>query len=483
MGQEPAGDDRSTLGTPTVIRRRRHLTLLETETGWRKSHIEEQLPSRHRRLRSRPYLTIRTRFVLSVACGLAWAAFAIWISLAWLAQLGQSITLPAAIALLAGLVFVPAYASAQLVATLVLDRPRPLRFLQRYPALTLVLSVRDERDRIEETLTYVLRSDYPGELTVVVVDDGSTDGTHEIVNAMSFVDDRLELIRVARQGRAQSLNHALERVSTPLVATIHADTVLMPYSLRHAVARLLGAPPDTVAVAGSVLVRNSRDGLLARMQEWEYFLGIASARRQQAFLQATLEAPSAFSVYDLRALKAVGGWPSSPGNDLSLTLAMIRDGGRTTFEPSAIAFGEAPSNLPRFAEQRHRWARSRIDGLREHGRSLLRSRRLAAHSVALDYLHPYLDAAYAFAVVPGLILALTGNFAIVGPLLVAVLPMAISASLVMFLHQRRVFAKLGLRVRWNLLGFVLYLLAYQILLAPISLAGYVRGLSEARRES
>ena len=129
--------------------------------------------------------------------------------------------------------------------------PRPLRFLQRYPELTLVLVVRDERSRIEETLTYALRSDYPGELTVLVVDDGSTDGTPEIVNAIGFVEDRVQLIRLPSQGRARALNHALEQVATPLVATIHADTVLMPCSLRHAVARLLCSPPDTVAVAGS----------------------------------------------------------------------------------------------------------------------------------------------------------------------------------------------------------------------------------------
>ena len=44
-------------------------------------------------------------------------------------------------------------------------------------------------------------------------------------------------------------------------------------------ARLLSAPPDGQAVAGSVLVRNSRDNLWTRMQEWGYFLGIASVKR------------------------------------------------------------------------------------------------------------------------------------------------------------------------------------------------------------
>ena len=87
------------------------------------------------------------------------------------------------------------------------------------------------------------------------------------------------MLAVEHGGKANTLNAALEAVSTPLIATIDADTLLMPYSLKHAVARLLVSPPDTVAVAGAVLVRNSRQNLLTRAQEWDYFLGIASVKR------------------------------------------------------------------------------------------------------------------------------------------------------------------------------------------------------------
>jgi cellulose synthase/poly-beta-1,6-N-acetylglucosamine synthase-like glycosyltransferase len=69
----------------------------------------------------------------------------------------------------------------------------------------------------------------------------------------------------------------------------------------------------TVAVAGAVLVRNSRENLLTRAQEWDYFLGIASVKRGQALLQGTLVAQGAFSVYDTTALKLVGGWPNRRG--------------------------------------------------------------------------------------------------------------------------------------------------------------------------
>jgi biofilm PGA synthesis N-glycosyltransferase PgaC len=79
-------------------------------------------------------------------------------------------------------------------------------------------------------------------------------------------------------------------VGTELVITLDADTLLHPQAVRQIVARLLSAPSDVQAVAGSVLVRNSRDSLWTRMQEWDYFLGIASVKRMQGLYQGTLVA-------------------------------------------------------------------------------------------------------------------------------------------------------------------------------------------------
>ena len=71
----------------------------------------------------------------------------------------------------------------------------------------------------------------------------------------------------------------------------------MPEALKRCVARLMVSPPTTVAVAGAVFVRNSRKNLLTQAQEWDYFLGIASIKRQQGLFQGTLVAQGAFSVY------------------------------------------------------------------------------------------------------------------------------------------------------------------------------------------
>jgi biofilm PGA synthesis N-glycosyltransferase PgaC len=430
---------------------------------------------------ARIYLRVRTRFFLTMLAGLAWAAFSLWLSLPWIDQLGHSITLPAAVLVIVGIAIVPGYLNLQLAASLLVDRPPPLRLEGPFPAVSLLMAAYDEAERIEETLTYALRQDYPGGLEIIVADDGSTDATAEIVRARAARDRRIRLLELPHGGKAAALNTALAATAAPLVATIDADTLLMPYALRRAVARLMAAPASTVAVAGAVLVRNSRSNILARAQEWDYFLGISAVKRQQALLQATLVAQGAFSLYDTRALREAGGWPDRIGEDIVLTWSLLANGGLTTFEPTAVAFTDVPVRFRSFRRQRQRWARGMIEGLRDHGLELVGQRRLRSHSVGVNFLFPYLDGVYVCAFLPGVALAATGNFALVGPLTLAVLPLSALVACVMFWRQRRAFDEVGLRVRRNMLGFVVYIAFYPAVLAPISFAGYLKELVGARR--
>src|SRR6059058_5224111 len=431
--------------------------------------------------RFRFYLHVRTRFLLSIAAGLVWAGLSAWIATGWTESLGRVVTLPVAILIIAGIAIIPGYLNVQLVSSLILDRPRPIEFDQEYPDVTLLVAAYNEEKRIRETLAYALQQDYPGKLRIVVADDGSGDRTREVAALVGRDDPRVRVVTTDHGGKSEAVNAALTTVSTPLVATIDADTLLMPSALQRAIARMLTSPPDTVAVAGSVLVRNSRAGALARVQEWDYFLAIASVKRQQALFQGTLVAQGAFSVYRTDAVRAVGGWPDKIGEDIVLTWSLIRAGGRTIFEPTAIAFTDAPVRFGHFVRQRRRWARGMIECLREHGGSLLRGRRLHVHAVAANCLFPYLDSVYTIAIPVGIVLALTGNFLIVGPMTAAVLPISLLIALTMYRRQRAVFRLLGLRIRRNILGFVLYVLAYQLVMSPISVSGYATELVRARR--
>jgi biofilm PGA synthesis N-glycosyltransferase PgaC len=70
------------------------------------------------------------------------------------------------------------------------------------------------------------------------------------------------------------------------------------------------------------------------------------------------------------------------------------------------------------------------------------------------------------------VLALFGNFSIVGPLTLALIPMGMAMNYFMFSIGRRMFDQNGLRVRSNVPGFLIYTIAYSLLMQPICVVGY-----------
>jgi poly-beta-1,6-N-acetyl-D-glucosamine synthase len=431
--------------------------------------------------RHRLYVKLPLKLVLVIAIALSWAAFSFWLSLPWMETLGQSITMPLAVAVILGIAIVPGYLNANLIASLLIDRPPPLRFDLEFPAVTVAIACFNEEETIEETLDYIVAQDYPAEVRILVADDGSGDRTVELARKRAAKDERIAVLSFPHGGKARTLTRALREVRTPLVATVDADTLPMPSALRRIVARLLISPSDTVAVAGAVFVRNSRSNFITRAQEWDYFLGIASVKRQQGLFQGTMVAQGAFSVYRAAALKEVGGWPDKIGEDIVLTWAMMREGGRVGYERTAIAFTGAPETVKAFARQRRRWARGMIEGLKEHGGALLAGGHSNMHAVLVNFVFPYIDLVYSIAFPIGIVLALFGNFAIIGPMTLAVLPLNLLLAGIMFHFSRQSFEEVGLKVRHNRLGYIGYLLAYQLFMSPVSVAGYAQEMFGAAR--
>jgi biofilm PGA synthesis N-glycosyltransferase PgaC len=432
--------------------------------------------------RRRWYVSVPWKLALAQTVALGWLGVSIWLSLPWVDDLAAAVGIVPAVVVVTLVAYVPGWLVAFLAASLLLDRQPPVRDAHPTAPVTVLIAARNEAERIEETIAYIARQDYQGPVSVLVADNGSTDGTRAIAEAFGAASGlEVRCIVEPRPGKSHALNTGLAAVRTELVITLDADTLLHPRAIRQLVARLLSSPGDVRAVAGSVLVRNSRDNLWTRMQEWDYFLGIASVKRMQGLYQGTLVAQGAFSLYRTEAVLAAGGWPDAIGEDIVLTWQLMRQGARVYYEPSAVAFTVAPTRLVHFARQRARWARGMIEGLRsvkpwDQPLWLLR------FLTAIDLLIPALDVAYALVWLPGLALAATGRFWIVGPYTVAVLPLTLLVNAILYRYQRRrVFNVLGLRVRRNAVGFVAFVLTYQMLMSPVSVAGYVQELLGLRR--
>ncbi|WP_286231959.1 glycosyltransferase family 2 protein [Neobacillus mesonae] len=432
-------------------------------------------------LQKRRYLPVLWKFWLSHGISLGWMIFSIIISIPWVKELGEIVTLPAAIAIITGIAYIPGYLNAFLVVSLLFDRQPAFKTTAPTDPISILIACRNEEQGIAATLKQIAKQDYQGDLYIYVIDNNSTDATAQVAKKLGEeLGLNVRILFAKKPGKNNALNKGLQFVETKHVITLDADTLLHPQAIRRLMSRMNSAPNNVCSVAGAILVRNSRENWLAKIQEWDYFLGIASIKRLQGLYQGTLVAQGAYSLYLTEVVKEVGGWPDAIGEDIVLTWAFLEKNYKVYFEPTAIAFTDVPTGFIHFARQRSRWARGMIEALKRvkpWQQPMVFTRYLTGSNLVM----PYLDFVYTFVWIPGLILSLFGIFWIVGPHTLLVLPLTLLTNYILYRYQKGVFSELGLRIRRNIGGFFLYVLCYQMIMAPVSVWGYLQEFMRLRR--
>jgi len=421
----------------------------------------------------------RLRLITVGAVTALWFAFTVWASSFWFNALADAVGLIAAMFFIGGLALVPSAMNMFVVASLLLDRRPPRRALARYPALSVLMYVRDQAQSIAETIESIRRQEYPGPFEVILIDDASTDRTAQIVRGIGY-----RWIKVLRQsrnrGKAVALNRALEAAQHDLIVTLDADAILFGDALWSMVERYVAAESDVRAISGCVLVRNSRENWLTRVQEWDYFHGLASMKRMQSQYQGTVVAEAAFTIYDRAALKEIGGWRSDVAEDVLLTWDMLQRGWRVGFAEDACCFIIVPADLKSFIRQRMRHARVTLRALRELPTELVK-RRTSMLFVVWHLLFPWTDFAFTLGFVPGVILSLAySSHLLMGPMALTLLPAALLLNIVIFFVMRSMFNDHGLKIRRNVGGLLVYMFGYSLLLQPARAVGYLAGLMRSR---
>jgi poly-beta-1,6-N-acetyl-D-glucosamine synthase len=451
----------------------------DTEASTRPAPIATSVPPMLHPPPPRRYFPVRFKFAFTLTVALAWALLSLVLAQRWIEELSQLVGVVLAYLVIVGVAILPGFMNAFLVAGLLLDRRPPRATVEHLPGVTVLVAAYNEEDSILSTLASLDQQRYPAPLQVLVINDGSTDRTMERLRGVSY--PWLQVIDLAHNGgKANALNEGLKLARHGLTVTLDGDSYLYRDALRHLVERYLGDPPNTAAVAGAVLLRNSRLNLVTKVQEWDYFHGIAAIKRLQSLFQGTLVAQGAFSLYRTDVLRAVDGWPACVGEDIVLTWAMLDRGYRVGYCEDAISFTNAPTRFMQFIRQRQRWSRGLIEAFKCHG-SLLRRWRMSTVFIWWNLLFPYMDLVYTLAFIPGLVLALFGYYWLAGPMTLLVLPLAFVVNYLMFVIQSRMFVAQGLKVRRNPLGFVVYALFYGIVLQPGCVLGYLSELLNLRK--
>ena len=237
------------------------------------------------------------------------------------------------------------------------------------PGVTVLIPANNEEKVIVQTVTSVLLSDLQ-DLRIIVVDDGSTDRTGELLDANFSHQPRVQIIHQVNRGKAAALRLAIAQAQTEIVVTIDADTEVEP----DAISKLLRhfSDPKIGAVAGNVKVGN-RSRWLTRWQALEYITSQNMEKRAFDLLNCITVVPGALGAWRKAAIEAAGGITADTvAEDADLTIAIRRLGWRVSYDEEAIAWTEAPEKPGLLIRQRFRWTFGTLQSFWKHSGTLFR---------------------------------------------------------------------------------------------------------------
>jgi cellulose synthase/poly-beta-1,6-N-acetylglucosamine synthase-like glycosyltransferase/spore germination protein YaaH/peptidoglycan/xylan/chitin deacetylase (PgdA/CDA1 family) len=241
---------------------------------------------------------------------------------------------------------------------------------KEWPRVSIIVPAYNEEVNAVASLQRLLALDYPN-YDVLFVDDGSKDETLNRVNAALGAEQKLRLLSKPNGGKASALNYGLDRTDASIVLCIDADTQLNKDVLRRMVPHFEDA--SVAAVAGNVKVGN-RINLLTRWQHIEYVTSQNFDRLAFARLNAITVVPGAIGAFRKSALDAAGGFTTDTfAEDCDLTLRLIREGHKVTYDNTALAFTEVPESVSMFLRQRFRWTFGVMQAFWKHRECLFKN--------------------------------------------------------------------------------------------------------------
>ena len=187
-----------------------------------------------------------------------------------------------------------------------------------------------------------------GVAEIVVVNDGSTDKTHEVMATLNVVPVHL----VERLGRASALNIGLLLCNADLVLVADADTIFEPGSVAEAARYFEGG---VGGVAFELGVRNLDHSLITRFQGIEYAIAFTAGRRAADAFDTLSTVSGAAGLFRRDALLTVGGYDCEVAEDAALTMKLRVNGWRIRYAPRVLALTAVPQDMVGLLMQRLRW--------------------------------------------------------------------------------------------------------------------------------
>ena len=275
--------------------------------------------------------------------------------------------------------------------------------LKRYPLVSVLIPAHNEGWDIEETVLAILNNKYPN-LEIIVINDGSTDNTEEILESLAEKHRELRVLHLQENmGKANGLNLAFAISHGEIIVTIDADALLDSRAIEWMVWHF-ETFPRVGALTGNPRVRN-RTSLLAKMQTAEYSSVIGLIKRTQRLLGKVMTVSGVVAAWRRSAIVNAGFWSNEViTDDIDMTWKMETRFWDVRYEPNVICWMLVPETLQGIWRQRKRWAQGGFEVLRRHAGVWCSWRNRRIWPVYLDYV---LGAFWAYAFCASIIIWLS----------------------------------------------------------------------------
>ena len=232
------------------------------------------------------------------------------------------------------------------------------------PFVTIMVPAHNEEVMIEQTINYLMNEIKYTQYEVLVMDDGSSDRTPEILARLCKVYKNLRVVRIEKnKGKAHAFNIGLAFAKGEFILSNDADTVPEPDALWKYMNYFMSEEGRNIAAVTANMDVQNRSKLIEKSQTVEFSSIVGAIKRGQMGVLGTMYAYSgANTMYRKTAIIDAGLFRQDRATeDISICWDQQFGGWRSIFAPEIMFYMNVPSSLKMLYRQRKRWAQGGIE--------------------------------------------------------------------------------------------------------------------------
>jgi len=239
------------------------------------------------------------------------------------------------------------------------SEPEKQRRIKAYPEISIIIPAYNEQDNIMPTLKSVEEMDYPKDkLSIIMVDDGSSDNTYNV--AKRYIDSlrskynykSVIILHQRNSGKHEAMNLGLKHVSTPLFASLDADS----FPEKDALKKIVSCFEDSSITAVSPVLKVFKPANYIQTIQWLEYSVNHFYKSLITKVNAIHVLPGPLSVYRTDIVKRIGCFRDAhKTEDMEIAMRLQMNGYRIMQCDDAFVNTKAPYTIKSLYKQRHRW--------------------------------------------------------------------------------------------------------------------------------